>query len=149
MARDDQGQAAEQRVLEPPARHDQLPAEQTTPSEHAALAGAPVTAHEKEKMQQLVQELERQNRRLRKRCEDAELEIHKLERSVKSTENTLSFRLGYALIQSTKSARALRKLPSVLLELSQDARRRRPQSLASSTLAVVAARLSRAVKQQK
>lgn len=136
-------------MAEPQTRPNEPPAEQTNSSEHGASGAPALTASETEKMRRLLVDLERQNQRLRKRCEDAELEILKLERSLKATENTLSFRLGYALIHSTKSARTLRTLPSVLLELSQDSRRRRPQSLASSALAVVRARMGRLTKRQK
>ncbi|HEX6243173.1 MAG TPA: hypothetical protein VFZ61_19805, partial [Polyangiales bacterium] len=58
-------------------------------------------------------------------CEEAELEIAQLERSLKSIEGTLSFRLGHALIQSTKSLNGLRALPLVLAELRRDNRRRK------------------------
>jgi predicted RNase H-like nuclease (RuvC/YqgF family) len=134
--------------VEPQARTNE-PSDQEDPSERSASGSTAAASSEVEKLRRLVVDLERQNHRLRKRCEDAELEILKLERSLKNTENTLSFRLGYALIHSTKSVRALRNLPSVLLELRQDPRRRRPQSLASSTLAVLRGRVGRLTKRQK
>jgi hypothetical protein len=85
-------------------------------------SSAPADAAE---LKQRVVQLERENRRLRERCEEAELEIVRLERGLKSVESTLSFRLGHALIQSTKSLNGLRALPLVLSELRRDNRRRK------------------------
>jgi hypothetical protein len=82
-------------------------------------------ADESSELRKRIAQLERDNRRLRERCEDAELKIVQLEGSVKSMENTLSFRLGHALIQSTKSLNGLKALPLVLAELRQDTRRRK------------------------
>lgn len=72
-----------------------------------------------------VQKLERENRRLRERCEEAELELVELERRLRATENTLSFRLGHAIIQATKSPEGVRALPAVLSELREDSQRRK------------------------
>jgi hypothetical protein len=83
-------------------------------------------ARDATELSQRVAQLERENRRLRERCESAELQIVQLERNLKSVENTLSFRLGHALIQSTKSLNGLRALPLVLSELRRDNRRRKP-----------------------
>jgi hypothetical protein len=124
MARDDAGESR-------PAQRQQ-PSEPATAARNNGSrdgryvgAGAVKRPEEAEQLRQAMARLERENRRLRKRCEEAELEINYLERSLKNTENTLSFRLGYALIHSTKSLDALRSLPSALLELSRDSRRRR------------------------
>lgn len=73
-----------------------------------------------------IAQLERENRRLRERCEETELENAQLTRSLRSVEETLSFRLGHALIQSTKSVQGLRALPRVLAELRKDKRRKKP-----------------------
>lgn len=93
-------------------------------------------------LSQRVAQLERENRRLRERCEAAELQIVQLERNIKSVENTLSFRLGHALIQSTKSLNGLRALPLVLSELRRDNRRKKPgddeRSLIDAALSVSA-----------
>jgi hypothetical protein len=78
-----------------------------------------------EKLSRRVRELERENRRLRERCEEAELESAELEKSLKNAENTLSFRLGHALIQATKSVDGVRALPALLTELRRDSRRRK------------------------
>jgi hypothetical protein len=78
-----------------------------------------------EQLSRRVRELERENRRLRERCEEAELESAELEKSLKSAENTLSFRLGHALIQATKSVHGVRALPALLAELRRDSRRRK------------------------
>lgn len=82
---------------------------------------------ESPELKQRVAQLERENRRLRERCEEAELQIAQLERSLKTVEGTLSFRLGHALIQSTKSLNGLRALPLVLAELRRDNRRRKKE----------------------
>jgi hypothetical protein len=82
-------------------------------------------ADDEAELRRRVGQLERENRRLRERCEEAELKIVQLERNVKSVEETLSFRLGHALIQSTKSINGLKALPLVLAELRQDTRRRK------------------------
>lgn len=97
-----------------------------------------------------VAQLEQENRRLRERCEEAELQIVQLERGVQNVENTLSFRLGNALIQSTKSVNGLKALPQVIGELRQDARRRKSgdngRDLLGSTLRASAAIAQRGVK---
>ena len=99
-------------------------------------------ARDATELSQRLAQLERENRRLRERCESAELEIVQLERNLKSVENTLSFRLGHALIQSTKSLNGLRALPLVLSELRRDNRRRKPaegeRSVISAALRVSA-----------
>lgn len=147
MARDDQRNSAEQRSAELQARSNDSLSERAGTKEQGGAA--PVSPAEVEKLRRLVVELERQNKRLRKRCEDAELEIVSLEKKLKDTENTLSFRLGYALIHSTKSMQTLRALPSVLLELRRDSRRRRPPSLANATLTVLRAQARRLTKRQR
>lgn len=48
-----------------------------------------------------------------------------LEAKADKTKDTLSFRLGYLLIHSPKSWRGMRRLPRALLELHQEAKRRR------------------------
>jgi hypothetical protein len=98
-----------------------------------------------------VGQLERENRRLRERCEEAELKIVQLERNVKGVEDTLSFRLGHALIQSTKSLNGLKALPLVLAELRQDTRRRKggeeeERNLLTAALRTSAAYARRAAK---
>jgi hypothetical protein len=90
-----------------------------------------------------VRELERENRRLRERCEEAELESVELEKSLKTAENTLSFRLGHALIQATKSMDGVRALPAVLAELRSDSRRRKKRSERGVLGAVARASLAR------
>jgi predicted nuclease with TOPRIM domain len=74
-----------------------------------------------------VRQLEGENRRLRERCQEAELESVELEKRLKNTENTLSFRLGHALIEATKSSHGMRALPAVLAELRRDSGRRKKQ----------------------
>jgi predicted RNase H-like nuclease (RuvC/YqgF family) len=117
-----------------------------TESETSAIDEVP-------KLRARVAHLEQENRRLRERCEEAELQIVQLERGVKSVENTLSFRLGNALIQSTKSVSGLKALPQVIGELRQDARQRRggdnARDLLSSTLRASAAIAQRGVKAKK
>jgi hypothetical protein len=145
MARDERTQAGEGRHVDGLNGADdrRVPHSPSEPN----LPGAPASAGEdNEKSRRLLVQLERQNRRLRKRCEEAEIEIDFLERKLKSTEDTLSFRLGYALIHSTKSLRALRALPSVLLELSRDSARRRQQSWSSAALGVLRAQAGRLTK---
>jgi predicted RNase H-like nuclease (RuvC/YqgF family) len=145
MARDERVQVADDRHAEAPKGSDDRRAQPA--ASEPALAGAPSpAADELEKAQRLVLQLERQNRRLRKRCEEAEVEIDYLERKLKSTEDTLSFRLGYALIHSTKSLQAMRSLPSVLRELSRDSARRRQQSWAGTALNVLRAQAGRLTK---
>lgn len=145
MARDERIQVAEGRPVDGLTGADDRRATEATSEPN--LAGAPANADDdNQKSRQLVVQLERQNRRLRKRCEEAEIEIDFLERKLKSTEDTLSFRLGYALIHSTKSLRALRALPSVLLELSRDSARRRQQSWTSAALGVVRTQAGRLTK---
>jgi hypothetical protein len=104
-------------------------------------------------LRERVGQLERENRRLRERCEQAELEIVRLERSVKGVESTLSFRLGHALIQSTKSLNGLRALPLVLSELRRDNRRRKlgdeERSLIGAALRVSAGYAKRGGKQAR
>jgi predicted nuclease with TOPRIM domain len=78
-----------------------------------------------EELARRVRELERENRRLRERCEEAELESAELEKSLRNAENTLSFRLGHALIQATKSVNGVRALPVVLAELRRDSMQRK------------------------
>lgn len=78
-----------------------------------------------QELSQRVLQLERENRRLRERCEEAELESAELLRSLKNAENTLSFRLGHALIQATKSVDGARALPALLAELRRDSRGRK------------------------
>ena len=113
-------------------------------------SSAPADAAE---LKQRVVQLERENRRLRERCEQAELEIVRLERSVKGVESTLSFRLGHALIQSTKSLNGLRALPLVLSELRRDNRRRKlgdeERSLLGAALQVSAGYAKRGGKQAR
>ena len=48
-----------------------------------------------------------------------------LESRAEKTKETLSFRLGYLLIHAPKSWQSLRRLPTELLDLHQDAKRRR------------------------
>jgi predicted RNase H-like nuclease (RuvC/YqgF family) len=88
---------------------------------HKARAGS----GDEDALRAQLQKLERENRRLRERCERAELEVADLEKRVRGVENTLSFRLGYALIHATKSMDGLRGLPSELAELSRESRRRK------------------------
>jgi septal ring factor EnvC (AmiA/AmiB activator) len=90
-----------------------------------------------------IRELERENRRLRERCEEAELETVELEKSLKNAENTLSFRLGHALIQATKSVDGVRALPAVLGELRRDSRRRKKRDERSLLGAAAQSSLSR------
>lgn len=78
-----------------------------------------------EELARRVRELERENRRLRERCEEAELESAELEKGLKNAEKTLSFRLGHALIQATKSIDGVRALPALLAELRRDSRLRK------------------------
>ena len=68
--------------------------------------------------------LARDVRRLREKCEDAEIEIARLRKQLAQVHNTLSFRLGYALIESTKSFGALRALPRLMVQLRRDAKER-------------------------
>lgn len=100
-----------------------------------------------------VAQLERENRRLRERCEEAELQVVQLERGVKNVENTLSFRLGNALIQSTKSVDGLKSLPRVLGELRSDRRRGKgdenPRNLLGSALRASAAAAHQKVRLKK
>lgn len=98
-----------------------------------------------------VRELERENRRLRERCEEAELETAELEKSLKNAENTLSFRLGHALIQATKSVDGVRALPALLAELRRDSRRRKKRderSLLEAAARSSLARLERIVRKR-
>lgn len=92
-----------------------------------------------EELSRRVRELERENRRLRERCEEAELESAALEKSLKNAENTLSFRLGHALIHATKSVDGVRALPALLAELRRDSLRRKkrdePSMLAAAARA--------------
>jgi hypothetical protein len=148
MARDEPTQVARGRHPESPAGSEDPRTPQLSPTDSTPAGGPATSADDIERSKRLIVQLERQNRRLRKRCEEAEIEIDYLERKLKSTEDTLSFRLGYALIHSTKSLQALRALPSVLLELGHDSRQRRSQSVASSTLAVLRSRLRRLSRRQ-
>jgi chemotaxis response regulator CheB len=90
-----------------------------------------------------VRELERENRRLRERCEEAELESAELVKQLKNAENTLSFRLGHALIQAGKSADGVRALPALLAELRRDSRRRKKRDEPSLFGAAVKSSFSR------
>lgn len=140
MARDNAGESGPAQVQQAPEAAGR--ARESAREDRVASASAPVhppaeRAEDADKMRQAIARLERENRRLRKRCEDAELEINHLEKSLSNVENTLSFRLGYALIHSTKSLDALRSLPSALLELSRDSRRRKGQSRARVLLATL------------
>jgi chromosome segregation ATPase len=126
MAVDDTSKSRQTQSSEPAAGSRETDARDNRPNAVPATAAATSRGPEgAQDLRQAIAQLERENRRLRKRCEEAELEINHLERSLKNTENTLSFRLGYALIHSTKSLDALRSLPSALMELSRDSRRRR------------------------
>jgi hypothetical protein len=137
MARDDASESRQRQTVEP-AIGPQVSSTRDNRLSPTSGSTTPKRTDDPEHLRQAVTRLEGENRRLRKRCEDAELEINHLERSLKNTENTLSFRLGYALIHSTKSLDALRSLPAALLELSQDSRRRRgAQSPTSFALAVL------------
>lgn len=101
-----------------------------------------------EQLARRVRELERENRRLRERCEEAELLGAELEKSLKNAENTLSFRLGHALIQATKSVDGVRALPALLAELRRDSRRRKKRderSLVEAAARSALARLERLV----
>jgi hypothetical protein len=69
--------------------------------------------------------LEQRLRMLTERYEDSLDEIHKLNRKIQNVENTLSFRLGYALIHSTKSINAALSLPQTLGQLRKEAVNRR------------------------
>jgi predicted RNase H-like nuclease (RuvC/YqgF family) len=100
-------------------------------------------ASDTEPLARRVRELERENRRLRERCEEAELESAELEKSLKSAEDTLSFRLGHALIQATKSVDGVRALPALLAELRRDARRRKKRDEPSLLGAAARTSLSR------
>jgi hypothetical protein len=133
MARDSTGDAAQEKLAETLGdTNDERP---LAGNPRPEVASPPATkSQDPEEMRRAVAQLERENRRLRKRCEEAEIEISYLERSLKNTENTLSFRLGYALIHSTKSLEALRALPAVLVELSRDSRRRRGDPSQGSAL---------------
>jgi hypothetical protein len=96
-----------------------------------------------------VRDLERENRRLRERCEEAELESAELEKSLRNAENTLSFRLGHALIQATKSVNGVRALPVVLAELRRDSRQRKKRdepSVLGAAARTSLARLGRLVR---
>lgn len=100
---------------------------------------------------QRIAQLERENHRLRERCEQAELENVELERALQRVENTLSFRLGHALIQSTKSVDGLKALPLVLGEIRRDSLRlkrrgNRPKGLVAATLRTSAAYAGRLIK---
>lgn len=134
MARDDAGESRQRQMDEPVEPRESNARDNRFTPVPTPGSPAPKRIDDPERLRQAVARLEGENRRLRKRCEDAELEINHLERSLKNTENTLSFRLGYALIHSTKSLDALRSLPAALVELSRDSRRRRgaqsPTSLA-------------------
>lgn len=96
-----------------------------------------------EELTRRVRELERENRRLRERCEEAELESVELEKSLKNAENTLSFRLGHALIQATKSVDGVRALPALLSELRRDSRRRKQRDERSLLGAAARSSISR------
>lgn len=110
-------------------------------------------ATQAEEMARRVRELERENRRLRERCEEAELESAELEKSLRNAENTLSFRLGHALIQATKSVDGVRALPAVLAELRRDSQKRGKKRSERGVLAAAAqssvARLGRLVRPSK
>ena len=102
-----------------------------------------------EELARRVRELERENRRLRERCEEAELESAELEKSLKNSENTLSFRLGHALIQATKSVDGVRALPALLAELRRDSRRRKKRddrSLIEAAARTSVARIGKLLK---
>lgn len=106
-------------------------------------------ATNKDELTRRVRELERENRRLRERCEEAELESAELEKGLKNAENTLSFRLGHALIQATKSVDGVRALPALLAELRRDSRRRKKRddrSLIEAAARTSAARVQRLLK---
>jgi hypothetical protein len=108
-------------------------------------SGAP----DSESLARRVRELERENRRLRERCEEAELESAELEKSLKNAENTLSFRLGHALIQASKSVDGVRALPALLAELRRDSRRRKKRedlSLLGAAARTSLARIGRLVR---
>jgi hypothetical protein len=73
--------------------------------------------------------LEREVRMLRERCEEADITIGRLQRQVRDSQQTISFRLGYALLQASKSLDDLRALPGTLLDLRAEVlRRKRRQS---------------------
>jgi hypothetical protein len=74
---------------------------------------------------QARQVLLRDVRRLREKCEQADIEVGRLQRQLANVHNTISFRLGHALIESSKSLSALRALPVVLRQLRRDALDRR------------------------
>lgn len=95
-------------------------------------------AAQAEELARRVRELERENRRLRERCEEAELESAELEKRLKNAENTLSFRLGHALIQATKSVDGARALPAMLAELRRDSRQKGKKRNERSVLAAAA-----------
>ena len=100
-----------------------------------------------------IAQLERENHHLRERCEQAELENVELERALQRVENTLSFRLGHALIQSTKSLDGLKALPLLLAELRSDSlrlKRRggRPKGLVAATLRTSVSYAERWIKGQ-
>lgn len=87
--------------------------------------------------------LEAEVRRLRENAEQRDLEIGRLSRKLERATDTLSFRLGFALIHSTKSWAHLKALPRVLVELQQDARARREGTQSRSTFALAARQLVR------
>jgi hypothetical protein len=62
---------------------------------------------------------------LLERCEELDLQVSRLERKLSGVHNTLSFRLGHALIRSTKSLEDLWALPHVLGRLRRESRLRR------------------------
>jgi hypothetical protein len=108
-------------------------------------------AADAEELARRVRELERENRRLRERCEQAELQTAEAEKRLKNAENTLSFRLGHALIQATKSVDGVRALPALLSELRRDSRRRKKRddrSLLGAAARTSVARLGRIARKR-
>lgn len=78
-------------------------------------------------LKMLLNEVQIDNQQLQSLVEDAKLQVIK-------TRNTLSFRLGYELIFGFKSWKAFFKLPKRLIELRQDARRRKVTNTKSVAL---------------
>lgn len=64
-------------------------------------------------------------RQLRRRLEKSELEKADLQRKLARSRETLSFRLGHAIIQAGKSAKGALALPKTLYALSRESRKKK------------------------
>jgi glycosyltransferase involved in cell wall biosynthesis len=114
--------AARSEVNSLQAEREQLSQEfATRPLPSAAQQPAtsePATDAELRRLRQLLPTLEREATQYRQA-------VATLESKVDKTKETLSFRLGYALIHAPKSWEAMKRLPAELLELRSEAKRRR------------------------